>query len=282
MAGKTRKTTTKLKIVSEFSKTRKQRNPQKKGRNPKWFVGTSGFMISQKNWLSIPNLNCIEINSTFYKLPSEKSIKKWSEFPEHVSFSLKASKYITHMKRLKDVKAAWKVFWDRIKPLQPKLKTVLIQLPPSFQANDVNIERVKKMKDYLPTSVNIVFEFRNMSWFNDNIYDVFRKNNWCVGGTYIKKKEGSSWMGTMPPGLLLPPKTSDLTYLRIHGGRGYRGELSESELSKLKKEIASRKAKENFVMFNNTFFNSRKKSCKYKDIKIIYAAVCNAIEFTKL
>ena len=107
-----------------------------------------------------------------------------------------------------------------------------------------------------------------MSWFNDNIYDVFRKNNWCVGGTYIKKKEGSSWMGTMPPGLLLPPKTSDLTYLRIHGSRGYRGELSDSELSKLKKEIASRKAKENFVMFNNTFFNSRKNRVNTKILKL--------------
>ena len=191
--------TKKLTKGHNTSKTRKFK------RDKKWFIGTSGFMISQKNWLSIPNLNCIEINSTFYKLPSVKSIEKWHAFPSHVSFSIKASKYITHIKRLKNVKEEWRVFWDRISPLGDKLKVVLLQ-----------------------------------------------------------------------------PKTSDITYLRIHGGRGYRGELSKKELRNLKKNIRNKKAKENYIMFNNTFFNKYGKSCKINDIKVIYAAVCNAVEFTKI
>ena len=269
-------------VTKKLTKGHNNSKTRKFKRDKKWFIGTSGFMISQKNWLSIPNLNCIEINSTFYKLPSVKSIEKWHAFPSHVSFSIKASKYITHIKRLKNVKEAWRVFWDRISPLGDKLKVVLLQLPPSFQYNAVNKERIKKMQKYLPSSVNIVFEFRNISWFRPDIYSLFKKAHWCVGGTYIKKKEGSSWMGTMPAGLLLPPKTSDITYLRIHGGRGYRGELSKKELRNLKKNIRNKKAKENYIMFNNTFFNKYGKSCKINDIKVIYAAVCNAVEFTKI
>lgn len=270
-------------MVTRTKKIRKRHSTTRKiSRSKKWFIGTSGFMINQKNWLDIPELNCIEINSTFYKLPSENSINKWKAFPEHVTFSIKASKYITHIKRLKDVKEAWKVFWERISPLGKKLKTVLLQLPPSFQYNDVNKDRILKMRSYLPNSVNIVFEFRNKSWFVNDIYEMFKEAKWCIGGTYVIKKEGSNWMGTMPAGLFLPPKTSNITYLRIHGGRGYRGELRKKELYELKEEIERKKAKANYIMFNNTFFKNRKESCKENGIKIIYAAVCNAVEFAKI
>ena len=60
-------------------------------------IGTSGFMISQKVWFSFLCLNCIEINSTFYRLPSEKSIENWNNFPRNVSIVLKVSKYITQL-----------------------------------------------------------------------------------------------------------------------------------------------------------------------------------------
>ena len=96
-----------------------------------WFIGTSGFMVNKKTWFDLPSLNCIEINSTFYSLPREKTIQQWKDTKPGVYFSLKCSKYITHIKRLKDCKEAWKQFWERIKPLGTALKAVLIQLPPS-------------------------------------------------------------------------------------------------------------------------------------------------------
>ena len=80
-------------------------------------IGTSGFMISQNVWFSFPCLNCIEINSTFYRLPSEKSIENWNNFPRNVSIVLKVSKYITHTKRLNNAKEGWDLFWEKIAPL---------------------------------------------------------------------------------------------------------------------------------------------------------------------
>ena len=104
-----------------------------------WFVGTSGFMIGQKTWLALPGLNCIEINSTFYRLPSKNTIDKWKNLDPNLFFSIKASKYITHIKRLKNCKQAWKMFWNRVKPLGKKMKAILIQLPPSFKNNGWSI-----------------------------------------------------------------------------------------------------------------------------------------------
>ena len=89
-------------------------------------------------------------------------------------------------------------------------------------------------------------------------------------------------MGTMPGGLNIPPKTANFTYLRIHGARGYKGELDHKELENIKSKMLKQKSNENFVMFNNTFFNSRSDYCAVNSIKIKYAAVCNAVEFSSI
>jgi len=266
---------TKKKRVKHRSLTRK-----KKHHHTRWYVGTAGFMISQAEWLKLsPPLNCIEINSTFYRLPSKKSVEKWSHLP--VTFSIKASKYITHIKRLKNVKGAWQKLWNIISLLKSKLKVVLFQLPPSFAYNPENIRRIVTMKEYLPTSVNIVFEFRNNSWFQKSVYLRFKTLKWCISATYIDKPVGSSWMGTMSSGLHIPPKTGAISYIRIHGQRGYRGSLDKKKLRELKISLAKLHARDNFVIFNNTFFTSRNKACNFYGHRITYAAVCNAIEFTQ-
>ena len=245
-----------------------------------WFVGTSGFMTSKDKWLSLPDLNCIEINSTFYSLPSEKTVLSWKEARPSLFFSVKCSKYITHMKRLKDCKGAWDKFWNRIKALKPALKAVLIQLPPSFKLNDVNMERVKKMLDYLPTKeTTIVFEFRDKSWFVDSVYDEMKKGNATLGGTSIERPTNARWLGDLPTGLHIPPKTSDATYIRILGEKGYKGNYDQAKLKTIKKRVAAQKTRKNFVMFNNTFFPKRNKTCKIGKAKIRYAAVCNAVKF---
>ena len=248
-----------------------------------WYIGTSGFMTSREKWLKQPELNCIEINSTFYGLPGDRQINSWKQLPDHVYFSIKASRYITHMKRLKNVKSNWTLFWNRISPLGNKLKAVLLQLPPSFAFKEETFQRVKEMSKYLPKDkVDIVFEFRNRSWFRDEVYALFKKAGWCLGGTLIDKKSGDSWMGNMPAGLHLPPKTNNTSYLRIHGARGYRGSLSKQRLSTLKEKIRSLNCRANYVMFNNTFFEVRGRSCHYNGVKLTYAAVCNAVEFARI
>lgn len=246
-----------------------------------WYIGTSGFMTSQKKWLSLPGLNCIEINSTFYRLPSINTIHKWKNLSPTLFFSIKASKYITHMKRLKDCKQAWKIFWNRVKPLGNKMQAILIQLPPSFKNNSETFKRLQIMKTYLPKKgPSIVFEFRDKSWFTPQVRALFKKANWCMAGTLISRKKGVYWLGNLPTGIHIPPKTNNTSYIRIHGEKGYKKYYDKKTLIKIKNKILKNNTNKNFVMFNNVFFNNRNKTCKINNQKIKYAAICDAVHFS--
>lgn len=248
----------------------------------KYQVGTSGFMVSKSAWLKLPCLNCIEINSTFYHLPKESTVETWNALPPHVGVVIKASKYITHMKRLIDVEEPWEKLWKLIQPLGSRLKCVLFQLPPSFKFKEENMERVVAMRRFLPEDLQVAFEFRDVSWFQPAVYETMRKLDFCMVGTFVKKAEGSKWLGTMPKGLLLPPRTSKINYLRVHGGRGYRGALTRAQLEEIRGAFEKQKARHSMVMFNNTFFDRRGQHCEVAGQSIRYAAVCNAAEFTTL
>ena len=253
----------------------------------KFIIGTSGYIGSKNQWLSIPDIDCLEINSTFYRLPTEKSIANLNaliEQPQHKNliFSVKVSKFITHIKRFKDCKQAWNKFHKSIEGLGKRVHVFLFQTPPSFKYNKVNFERLQKLT-YLPktgSDLNIVFEFRDKSWFDKpDVVSLFKKNNWVLGGTLINTK---GWMGSMPTGLHLPTKTANCTYLRIHGGRGYRSDYNKKQLDNIEKAIDDKKTKNNYVIFNNVFFEKRGKTCKYNKKSIKYAALCNAATFGKM
>ena len=117
---------------------------------PRFEIGTSGYIGSKKDWFTMPFINCLEINSTFYKLPSAKSIENYNKLSSEGShkgliYSVKVSRFITHMKRLNDCKQAFAKFWRAVKGLQSNLKALLFQLPPSFKYNDVNMTKAKKI-----------------------------------------------------------------------------------------------------------------------------------------
>ena len=248
-----------------------------------WYVGTSGFMVGQKTWLAMPGLNCIEINSTFYRLPSANTIKKWKDLSPNLYFSIKASRYITHMKRLKNCKTAWGKFWKRVKPLGNRMQAVLLQLPPSFKNTPETFQRLKKMKAYLPKKgPSIVFEFRDKSWFTPEVTAFFKLAKWCMGGTLITRKKGVYWLGNLPAGIHIPDRTNNTTYLRIHGEKGYRKYYDSQKLREIKRRILKNKTDKNFVMFNNVFFTKRNRTCKVKTKKIRYAAVCDAVQFSRM
>ena len=253
----------------------------------KFLVGTSGYIGSKNQWLSIPNLNCLEVNSTFYRLPTENSINNLlslTQNPEHkdLVFSVKVSRFITHIKRFNDCKEAWVKFNNSIKGLGDKLKVFLFQTPPSFKYNKINFERLKKLT-FLPktgSNLNIVFEFRDKSWFDkEDVVRLFKRDNWVMGGTLINSK---GWLGTMPDGIHLPTKTANCCYLRIHGGRGYRGNYDKKQLKKIMVAMDNQKCGINYVIFNNVFFSDRGKTCKINKKKIRYAALCNAETFGNL
>lgn len=278
-----KKSTTRKKGIDRSSEKEKVKdivcNQKSNGR---FLIGTSGFMVSQKIWLNLGCLNCIEINSTFYRLPSEELIEKWRTFPDNVSFVIKASKYITHIKRLHDVKEGWEMLWRNIRKMGNKLHAVLFQLPPSFSYSDENMKRIEKMHSFLPSSLNVVFEFRDKSWLIKEVYEKFKKMRWCISGTYIIKEKESAWMGTMPAGFTLPPRTASFNYLRIHGNRGYKGSLTGSEMKGIVTKMERQGGDSSFVMFNNAFFDPRSKYCSVNNYKIRYAGVCNAVELSSL
>ena len=265
----------------KISQTRKNITCRRRN-NSLFCVGTSGFMVPQRTWLSLECLNCIEINSTFYRIPSEKVVEGWKSSPDRVAYIIKASRFITHIKRLNDVEDAWNRLWSSIKHLGSRLKCVLFQLPPSFVNKDENIRRVEGMRKFLPRDLNIAIEFRHPSWFVNQTYTMMRKRGWCVVGTYISKKDGDNWMGTMSSGLIIPPLTAKFSYMRIHGAKGFRGSLTATQIADLRRKLVSQKPSLSFVMFNNVFFDSRGTTCTLNGNKIRYAAVCNAVQFARM
>jgi uncharacterized protein YecE (DUF72 family) len=155
---------------------------------PIWF-GTSGF--SYKEWRPIfypeglpekqflqyysSRLNSVEIDYTFYRMPSAKTIEAWkSATPDNFKFTLKASQQITHRQRLKVPSEALDYFLGVVPGLENRLAMVLYQLPPFFKCDHQKLESFLAV---LPRGIRSAFEFRHDSWFNDDVYGLLRKHN---------------------------------------------------------------------------------------------------------
>jgi uncharacterized protein YecE (DUF72 family) len=159
-----------------------------------------------------------EINNTFYSLPKEETLVNWKEkTPQNFHFSVKASRYITHMKKLKDPEDTLPPLLKGIEPLASKIPVILFQLPPKWKYNR---ERFSDFTEQLTRDYRYIFEFRDPSWINDEILTLLEERNmsFCI-------YELSGY---------LSPKhvTSDLVYIRLHGpGSAYRGRYSKKTLS---------------------------------------------------
>jgi uncharacterized protein YecE (DUF72 family) len=183
----------------------------------------------------------VEVNATFYRLPSRSAVANWVEgSPSDFLFSVKASRYLTHLKRLTDLGAGVERFYERIEPLvdSPKLGPVLWQLPGNFHRND---ERLAAALDRLPPGRHC-FEFRHASWFTEDVYEVLRRR----GAALV--------IGDSPN---RPFQTHELTaawtFIRFHyGSRGRNGNYSERELEGWAERIEGwRQGVEVFAYFNN-------------------------------
>lgn len=142
----------------------------------------------------------------------------WYEIvPEYFIFTVKASRYITHMKKLKEPQKSLSVFFDHISVLNDKLGPILFQLPPHW---NFNIERLSDFLDMLSDDYRYVFEFRDHSWHNPEVYDLLSKHNTAF---CIYELEGF---------LSLKKITSDFVYVRLHGPDGaYQGNYDIPTLS---------------------------------------------------
>lgn len=208
--------------------------------NNKLHIGTSGWFyghwknqfypktLKVKDWLSFysQQFSSVEINTTFYHLPLESSVKGWFEkVPDHFLFSVKASRYITHQKKLHDCRDSLETFYKSIKSLKNKQGPILFQLPPSFQANT---ERLTEFVGLLKKGLQYVFEFRHPTWFTEDVYHILREKEIGLCITDLN--------GKLSPLVV----TANFTYIRLHGPhRAYQGSYSNAQLQTWKKRIES-------------------------------------------
>ena len=184
----------------------------------------------------------VEVNNTFYRLPLKTSVARWvEETPPHFTFAVKASRYLTHVKRLQDLGEGIRRYYERLEPLvqSPKLGPVLWQLPANFRRDD---DRLGAALAALPAGRHC-FEFRHASWFAEPVYELLRSHGAAlVIGDRPEVKEFQAF-----------EFTTDWTYVRFHyGSRGHRGNYSERELEEWARRFEEwRRELEIYAYFNN-------------------------------
>jgi uncharacterized protein YecE (DUF72 family) len=183
----------------------------------------------------------VEVNATFYRLPRRDAVARWvQQTPPGFVFTIKASRYLTHIKRLTDLAAGVARFYERIEPLvaSPKLGPLLWQLPESFRRDD---GRLAAALERLPPGRHC-FEFRHASWFVDDVYALLREHRVAlVIGDHPKRPFQTDEL------------TADWTFVRFHyGSRGRNGNYSKRELEAWARRIERWRAEVDvYAYFNN-------------------------------
>ena len=200
--------------------------------------------LPQAKWLEHYSsvFDTVEVNATFYRLPSEKAVIGWVQrTPERYRFAIKASRYLTHIRRLRELDRGLARFWEPLEPLRAsgKLGPVLWQLPADFRCDRELLERTL---DALPPAVHC-FEFRHPSWFSPPIRRLLSSRS---AGLVIAHDA----RGDLPAVKALPGMP---IYVRLHyGDRGRRGNYSAPEIAVWGRRIAAWRARsEVFAYFNN-------------------------------
>jgi uncharacterized protein YecE (DUF72 family) len=224
-------------------------------RNRRVWIGCSGWNyrhwresvypkgLPAKRWLEYyaELFDTVEVNTTFYRLPNVAAVEAWAkQTPADFLFTVKASRYLTHMKRLTDLGTGVERFYERIEPLRTarKLGPVLWQLPGNFHRDD---ERLSSALAQLPSGRHC-FEFRHASWFTPEVYEILRRHDVAlVIGDHPERPFQTYEL------------TADWTFIRFHyGQRGRNGNYSEMELETWKSRIAAWSTSiEVFAYFNN-------------------------------
>lgn len=188
----------------------------------------------------VKQLNSVEINCSFYRLPLKKTFEKWrASSPDNFIFAVKASRFITHIKKLKDCAQAIENFTERASGLGEKIGPVLLQLPPGLKLDP---ERLNLFLQELPKSLRYSFEFRNPAWFHPEIYSLLSefKAAFCI----------YELGGHSAP----PEATADFVYVRLHGpGEKYRGGYSIHQLRSWCEKFKqwAKQSKDIFCYFDN-------------------------------
>jgi uncharacterized protein YecE (DUF72 family) len=220
----------------------------------KLWIGTSGWHY--KHWLGnfyperlpssrmlahyIEKFETVELNNTFYKLPSQTTLLGWRDStPPHFHFAVKGSRFLTHMKKLNNAEQGLNRFLSAVEVLGPKLGPILFQLPPNWQ---LDFDRLASFLAILPQYHRYAFEFRNSSWDTPQVYQLLsqHKAGYCI----------FDLAGYKAPLQV----TADFAYIRLHGPGGkYQGSYSDAALKKWAEKIGAwiKELKAVYVYFDN-------------------------------
>ena len=210
-------------------------------------VGTSGFgykewkgkfypeKISPKEMLRFysERLGAVEINNTFYHMPTESVLNSWAEqVPDDFVFALKAPQVMTHFKRLKNVDEEAEYLFRTLAVLGEKLGPVLFQFPKSFHAD---LPALKSFLALIPGEISCAFEFRSSSWLAGEILDLLRERecSLCIADT--DENPTNEIITAAPWG-----------YLRLR-----RSDYTDADLLQWRERILSQKWKKAFVFFKH-------------------------------
>ena len=218
-----------------------------------YHVGTSGFHydhwrgvfypddVPKSQWLEFyaRSFPTVELNASFYRLPAERTFEQWRErVPNGFRFAVKASRFITHIKRLRDVEEPLETFLKRAYLLEEKLGPILYQLPPSMKRDEGLLEAFLAL---LPAEMRHVLEFRDASWYHEAVFGLLRRCNvaFCV---HDMRRSQTPVVAT-----------AEFGYLRFHGISGrYSGCYTDEELEQWAEKVRQMgRLKTVYVYFNN-------------------------------
>ncbi len=223
-------------------------------------IGTSGYNyphwwngvfypsdLPQRKWLEFyaEHFDTVELNVSFYRLPKKEAFEGWHKHtPKGFSFAVKGSRFITHIKRLKDCREPLSLFFDHASALKEKLGVVLWQLPPRFRFEKERLEAFCVLLSTLPRAKRFrhAFEFRDESWLCPEAFRTLEEFNFAF---CIAHGSGLPFTDRV---------TSNFVYLRLHGGEVlYGSNYSDKDLKTWAQKIVgwTEKGKDVFVYFNN-------------------------------
>jgi len=186
------------------------------------------------------SFSSVEINNTFYHLPKKETLAAWRDTaPRGFLFAAKASRFITHMKKLKDPEKSLAPFLDVVEALGEKLGPILFQLPPRWKFQPSRLEEFLKT---LPSRRRYAFEFRDPGWLNPAAYELLTK--WKAAFCIY------DFAGRQSPTAI----TADFIYLRFHGPEGpYQGQYGPQALARWAVQFLDwvKEGKEVFCYFDN-------------------------------
>ena len=196
--------------------------------------------VPERRWLEqyARWFDTVEVNATFYRLPERTTVARWAgATPPGFRFAVKASRYLTHVKRLRELPAGIERLYERIEPLSEagKLGPVLWQLPPRFRRDD---DRLAEALAALPPGRH-AFEFRDETWFADPVYELLRRHGAALVVADRAPGGATPWVDT-----------AGWAYLRFHHGRARRGAYGRDALHTWARRIAEAGG-DVYAYFNN-------------------------------